>query len=291
MLACRPAGPDGWPTLAPTTPTATAATAAATHADPVPATAAQAVAATHRSIASHLRSLGAGARPARLARPCQLSWRTGGAPGLVACGCGLCSSGGLLCPGGRGLSGTLLLRPCRRLPASGLLCPSGRGGPGLCSGASRAGGSSGTGGGLGFRRRTGLASVCLAQVTASGFCLAAIGFSSRGAIGIAEALGNPGVAIGNVAAMPGIVTPCAVGDVGAIELVVAIDVDVGPVAPPIDVTPNRRSDGDGGCKREYAATGEAARIPIEWLIVRVGPVAIDDPRIIKRHRNVFVTCR
>src|SRR6185436_11694705 len=117
----------------------------------------------------------------------------------------------------------------------------------------------------------------LGQVTATRVCLAAVGVTGAGATGITETLANLCIAIGDVAAMPGIVAPGIVGDFGAIELVEAIDVDIDAIAPPVEVAPNRRSNGGGGCKGQYTTAGKADRIPIVGLVLVVRPGAVDDP--------------
>jgi hypothetical protein len=105
---------------------------------------------------------------------------------------------------------------------------------------------------------------------------ASIGVARLGPARIAEALADLWIAIRDVAAMPGIVTPCIVGDLGAIELVEAIDVDIDAIPPPVEVAPNRRADGNRGGKRQYAATGEAGRIPIVGFVLWVGPTPARD---------------
>src|SRR5262249_60355013 len=105
-------------------------------------------------------------------------------------------------------------------------------------------------GGLAGRGRLGLAGTCRVrclglagcglarlgrgEVAPPGLGLTAIGLARGSAAGLAEALADPGVAVGDVAAMAGIVTPSTVDDVGAIELVEAINIDVGAIAPPVE---------------------------------------------------------
>jgi hypothetical protein len=79
----------------------------------------------------------------------------------------------------------------------------------------------------------------LRQVAPARVRPASIRFSSSGALRIAEMLGDLAVAIGNVASMPGIMTPCRIGDFGAIELIVAVNVDVDAASAPIQATPDR----------------------------------------------------
>ena len=118
-------------------------------------------------------------------------------------------------------------------------------------------------------------------------------YASRAAVRfrIAEVLGNVGVAIGNVASMPRIVTPCRIGDAGAIELIVAIDIDVDAAAPPVEAAPNRRTDGRPRRKGQDTPAGEAGGGPVEGFIAWMGPVPVNNPGVVDRDVHVFGACR
>ncbi len=104
----------------------------------------------------------------------------------------------------------------------------------------------------------------------------------RGLGGAAELLGDGGVAIRDIAPVRSVVPPVGVGDVGAIELVVAERIDVHVPVPPVDAGPDRRAGEDAGAKAPIAA-GPIGRIPKERRVVGIRPRAVDDARIVDRH--------
>ena len=91
--------------------------------------------------------------------------------------------------------------------------------------------------------------------------------------------------------MPSIVTPGSISDVGSIELVEAIDIDVDAVSPPVEITPDGRASDYGGSKGQYAAARVAGWVPIEWFILWVRPVAVTNLWIIDRYIQILGICR
>ena len=89
------------------------------------------------------------------------------------------------------------------------------------------------------------------------------------------ASGSPSI-LGSLCARRRGLSPVACFARCAIELVEAIDVDIDAIPPPVEVAPNRRADGNRGGKRQYAATGEAGRIPIVGFVLWVGPTPARD---------------
>lgn len=86
--------------------------------------------------------------------------------------------------------------------------------------------------------------------------------------------------------MRGIVDPHIVADVhvGVIEEVISVDVDDHVVVPPVAAASDRRADGDPRTEGNDVAGDEDGRRPVERLILRVIPTAIDLGRIV--HGNV-----
>src|SRR5205807_4954733 len=80
-----------------------------------------------------------------------------------------------------------------------------------------------------------------------------------------EPLRNARIAIRHRAPMRWIMGPVSIaniGNIGAIEVVVAERVDLDKVAIPVDVSPDRRTDEDAGGERERIAGGIAGRVPV-----------------------------
>ena len=91
--------------------------------------------------------------------------------------------------------------------------------------------------------------------------------------------------------MRGVVRPVVAGDVGAVEVVVAVDVDVDAPVPPVHAAPDRGTGQNAGPKSEYAGTHIARRIPVERFIGRIRPRAVDNAWVIDRHVVFIGTCR
>src|SRR5262245_21883758 len=79
----------------------------------------------------------------------------------------------------------------------------------------------------------------------------------------AELLLDAGVVVGDTAAVGRVMIPGVARDVGTIEAVVAVDVDVGAPIPPVDAAPDRGTDSNAGREAEHAGRNVAGRIPIE----------------------------
>ena len=107
------------------------------------------------------------------------------------------------------------------------------------------------------------------------------GVARRGLAASAELLGDVGVAVRHVAPVRGVVAPVRVGDVGAIELVVAERIDMQIPVPPVDAGPDRRAGEDAGAKAPVAAA-PTGRIPEERLVVVIRPRAVDNGRVVDR---------
>src|SRR5262249_44418339 len=108
-------------------------------------------------------------------------------------------------------------------------------------------------------------------------------FACRGLPGPTELLSDISVAIGYAAAVGWIMRPVFVDNVGAIEAVVPDGIDLDPVAPPIDATPDRRPHGCARSERDDTPSHPARRVPIKGLVLGIGPCAVHHARIVDRH--------
>src|SRR5882762_6163401 len=79
------------------------------------------------------------------------------------------------------------------------------------------------------------------------------------------------------------VLPVAVADVGAVEVVVGVVIDVDVTAAPMAPAPHGRADDDAHREHECRTCDVARRIVVVGRIRRVGPGTVDDHRVIGRH--------
>src|SRR5262249_47233952 len=120
----------------------------------------------------------------------------------------------------------------------------------------------------------------LGELTATGLSLIAEAFARRRSSSVAKALGYVAVTIGDSSAVRRIVVPISVHDVGAVELIISIDVDANVAATPVNVAPDCRTGQGSSSKRKHAAGHIARRIPGERRIIGIGPGAIHDAGVI-----------
>lgn len=82
-----------------------------------------------------------------------------------------------------------------------------------------------------------------------------------------------------------IVLPLACPDVGPIEVVVFVDVNIDVSVPPIGVPPDRCTYGHAGTEPDGPSRHVPHRIPVIWRISRVWPHAINYCWIVDRDIN------
>src|SRR5262249_35634940 len=104
---------------------------------------------------------------------------------------------------------------------------------------------------------------------------------------IAEPLSYAGVTIRHRAPVCGIMCPVYIINVGPIEGVISKGIDLNTVPKPTDISPDGRADERCGGEAEYVAITIARRIPVEGLVVGIGPRSLHHTGVINWH-VVFV---
>src|SRR6202021_1905220 len=102
-------------------------------------------------------------------------------------------------------------------------------------------------------------------------------------VGASKPSRDAGVAIRYTMTMLRIIVPDIAGDVGMVERVEVVDVDVHVIVPPVALAPDGRTDRDTCGERNHVAGDESGRRPIERRIGRIFPWSIGYRWIVDRH--------
>src|SRR5262249_39795445 len=86
--------------------------------------------------------------------------------------------------------------------------------------------------------------------------------------------------VGHIAPMRRVVRPGAARDFALVEVVIAIEIDVESVLPPVDTAPDRPAHAHAGCEGDDLAGAMAGWAPGERRILRMGPAPVHHTGII-----------
>src|SRR3984957_18815563 len=108
-------------------------------------------------------------------------------------------------------------------------------------------------------------------------CIAGSGF-----VGASKPSSDAGVAIRYTMTVLRIIVPDIASDVGMVERVEVVDVDVHVIMPPVALAPDGRTDSDTRGERNHVAGDESRRRPIERRIGRILPCPVGHSWIVDR---------